>query len=502
MSFIMNFPFFSIILAMFSGIISSVLDGKRAKRVCIFMLSVVLVLSAFVLYYTMQTGESFTYMMGHFPAPWGNEIRAGVLEGFMATFFSLIMILSILSGLGRITSDVEPTKINLFFVLADMLMSSLLAMIYTNDLFTGYVFVEINTIATCGMIMIRQNGHGIVAAIRYFVLSQIGSGLFLIGISLLYDITGQLLMVPAREEVEHIISTGTYMIPFLLVIGLISIGLGIKSGLYPFHSWIPDTYGYATPAASAILSSLVSKGYIILLIKIYYRVIGFENIINTHIPDVLFGFGVVAIIMGSVDAIRQGDARRMIACSSVAQIGYIYMGIGLETNAGIVAAIFHILTHAATKAMLFLSVASLYETVGGKTDLYSLKGAGYKNIIAGGTFLIGSLSMVGFPLLSGFVSKAFFAAAALESGRKMVFTLAALVISTTLNAVYFLRLAVNIYALPQKGEPSRGHFFPEERSPYTRTNSLVSIMLIALNLFLGMFSSQLVNVIQRGLEMF
>ncbi len=502
MSFIMNFPFFSIILAMFSGIISSVLDGKWAKRVCIFMLSVVLVLSAFVLYYTMQTGESFTYMMGHFPAPWGNEIRAGILEGFMATFFSLIMILSILSGLGRINSDVEPTKINLFFVLADMLMSSLLAMIYTNDLFTGYVFVEINTIATCGMIMIRQNGHGIVAAIRYFVLSQIGSGLFLIGISLLYDITGQLLMVPARKEVEHIISTGTYIIPFLLVIGLISIGLGIKSGLYPFHSWIPDTYGYATPAASAILSSLVSKGYIILLIKIYYRVIGFENIINTHIPDVLFGFGVVAIIMGSVDAIRQGDARRMIACSSVAQIGYIYMGIGLGTNAGIVAALFHILTHAATKAMLFLSIASLYETVEGKTDLYSLRGAGYKNIIAGGTFLIGSLSMVGFPLLSGFVSKAFFAAAALERGRKMVFTLAALVISTTLNAVYFLRLAVNIYALPQKGEPARGHFFPEERSPYTRTNSMVSILLIALNLFLGMFSSQLVNVIQRGLEMF
>ena len=502
MSFIVNFPFFSIILAMFSGIISSALNGKWAKRICILMLGIVLGLSACVLYYTVETGTEFTYMMGHFPAPWGNEIRAGVLEGFMATFFTLIMILSVLSGLGRIFSDVEPTKVNLFFVLVDMMMSSLLAMIYTNDLFTGYVFVEINTIATCGMIMIRQNGHGILAAIRYFVMSQIGSGLFLIGISLLYDITGQLLMVPAREEVEHIISTGVYRTPFLLVIGLISIGLGIKSGLYPFHSWIPDTYGYATPAASAILSSLVSKGYIILLIKIFYRVIGFKNLFQTHILDILFVFGIIAMIMGSIDAIRQRDARRMIACSSVAQIGYIYMGIGLGTEAGMVASLFHILTHAATNAMLFLSVASLYEAVEGKTDYDSLRGVGYRNKLAGFTFLVGSLSMVGFPMLSGFVSKAFFASAALESSTKMYFTWAALVISTTLNATYFLRMVVNIYALPQKGESVRGHYFLEERSPYTKTNGFVSIALIGLNLFLGMFSTHVVDLLMKGLSMF
>ena len=91
MSFIVNFPFFSIILAMFSGIVSSALNGKWAKRICIVMLTIVLVLSACVLFYTVETGEEFTYMMGHFPAPWGNEIRAGVLEGFMATFLSSTM---------------------------------------------------------------------------------------------------------------------------------------------------------------------------------------------------------------------------------------------------------------------------------------------------------------------------------------------------------------------------------------------------------------------------
>ena len=152
--------------------------------------------------------------------------------------------------------------------------------------------------------------------------------------------------------------------------------------------------------------------------------------------------------------------------------------------------------------MLFLSVASLYEAVEGKTDYDSLRGVGYRNKLAGFTFLVGSLSMVGFPMLSGFVSKAFFASAALESSTKMYFTWAALVISTTLNATYFLRMVVNIYALPQKGESVRGHYFLEERSPYTKTNGFVSIALIGLNLFLGMFSTHVVDLLMKGLSMF
>ena len=144
MDFIRNFPFFSIILAMFCGILSSVLKGKWARHLCLFMIITVMVLSGAVLWYTAKTG-SFTYMMGHFPAPWGNEIRAGVLEALTATFFAVIMFLSLLGGMKHIFADVEETKTNLFFILVDLLMSSLLALIYTNDLFTAYVFCLLYT---------------------------------------------------------------------------------------------------------------------------------------------------------------------------------------------------------------------------------------------------------------------------------------------------------------------------------------------------------------------
>ena len=509
LEFFRNFPFFSIILAMFSGIISSALNGKWARRVCLTMVSLVLLLSIGTLVYTASLGESVTYMMGHFPAPWGNEIRFGVLEALMAVFFTVIMLLSILGGMNHIRTDIEETKVNLFFVLINLMMSSLLALIYTNDLFTGYVFVEINTIAACGMIMIRQNGHGIVAAIRYMVMSQIGSGLFLIGISILYDITGQLLMVSAREEVDVIAETGQYWIPLVVIIALISVGLGIKSGLYPFHSWIPETYGYATPTASAILSSLVSKGYIILLVKIYYRVIGIEVVNSTHVQNALFAFGVIAMIMGSVHAIQQDDVRKVIAYSSVAQIGYIYMGIGLGTKAGMIAALFHIMTHAATKSMLFISATGLYEVSDGKTDFVSLRGSGYRNHLAGIAFSAGALSMVGFPMLSGFISKLLFATAALERPHKMLIMIFALVISTVLNAIYFLRLVVTIYSARDPKESRHvGHFYHENvtagKGRYVNSVPAIlsMLLLIALNLFLGLFSGMVVNAIQSGLAMF
>lgn len=497
MSFVQNFPFFSIILAMFSGIVSSVLNGKAARRLSIAAILVTTVLSGSVLWYCAVTGESYTYMMGHFPAPWGNEIRAGVLEGVTALFFGIVMFLSVLGGMKHTEMDVEETKQNLFYIMIDLMLSSLLALVYTNDLFTAYVFVEINTIAGCGLIMIRQKGRSLSSAIRYMIMSQLGSGLFLIGLSLLYDVTGQLLMSPAREAVEQLAREGRFEIPMLVILAVISVGLAIKSGLYPFHYWIPDTYGYATPTASAILSGLVSKGYIFLLIKIFYRVLGREHVIASQIVNVLFLFGVAGMIMGSVHAIMEKDTRQMIAYSSVAQIGYIYMGIGLGTQSGMLAAIFHIFTHSATKALLFISAVGLYEVSGDRKDYGSLRGAGYRNPLAGIGFTVGALSMVGFPMLSGFISKLLFAASALQSPHKMLITLIALAVSTTLNAVYFLRLVITLYRPAQKEGDAAGG-----KGKTSWNLRLAILCFIVLNLVLGMGSQPIVKAIGDGLMMF
>jgi len=495
MDIIRNFPAVSILLCLFAGIISSALKEKVARRLNTVLILVVTALSAATLFYVLQTGEVFVYVMGKFPAPWGNEIRAGVLEALMALFFCIIMLLSLFGGRKKLIGEVEEGKRFLYYVLTNLLLSSLLALIYTNDLFTAYVFVEINTIAACGLIMIRQNGRTIEAAARYMIMSLLGSGLLLLGICMLYDITGHLLMSNIKEEVLILAQTGQYEIPLLVTIALISVGLAIKSALFPFHTWLPDAYGYSTVSSAAMLSSLVSKGYLFLLIKIIYRVIGFEIYHDSQIINILFIFGLMGMIFGSLSAIKENDIRRMISFSSVAQIGYIYMGIGLGTEVAMAAAVFHMLSHGATKSMLFIGAIGLTDVSNGSRKFIDLTGAGYRHKIAGLAFTAGSLSMVGIPLFSGFISKLLFAQAAVINQGKMMPALIVLAISTILNAIYFMKTVIRIYTpVEEKGESIT---FKQEK-----LYGVTCIFFIVLNVVLGVMSQPIVDWIQMGLGMF
>ena len=499
MAFVQNVPFFSIMLSMFSGIVSSILPGKAAKRLNTAVILVIGAASAWLLSWLMRTGGSYTFMMGHFPAPWGNEIRAGALEAGMALFFCVIMLLSMLGGRKKLFDEVEVTKHNIYYIQTDLLLSSLLALVYTNDLFTAYVFVEINTIAACGLIMIRQNGRTIEAAVRYMIMSLLGSGLLLMGICMLYDLTGHLLMSNIKESVAAIMAAGTYQIPLTITIGLVTVGLAIKSALFPFHAWLPDAYGYSTVSSAAMLSSLVSKGYIFLLIKIFYRVVGFDIIVGSKIPNVLFLFGLSGMIFGSISAIWEKDIRRMIAFSSVAQIGYIYMGFGLGTTEGMVASIFHILAHAATKSLLFVSAIGLTDVSAGSRNFFDLTGSAYRNKVAGVGFSVGAMSMVGIPLFSGFVSKLLFAeAAVMHPTHKMMPTLIVLAVSTILNAIYFLKTVVRIY-VPEKREVEAEKGYFTMKAGQQRLYTITIILFILINLVLGMMSEPIIGIIETGL---
>ncbi|MCI8786273.1 MAG: sodium:proton antiporter [Eubacterium sp.] len=495
MEIIRNFPCLSILLAMFSAIISSALKGNGARRLNTFVVTAVGCLSAATLYLTHTTGKSYVYVMGHFPAPFGNEIRFGSLEAGMALFFCVIMLFSLNGGRGKLRIEVDPGKENLYYIMVDLLLSSLLALVYTNDLFTAYVFVEINTIAACGLIMIMESGRAIEAATRYMIMSLLGSGLFLIGLCMLYDMTGHLLMSYIQESVREIAANGTYMIPLLVTIALIVVGLAIKSALFPFHAWLPDAYGYSTVSSAAMLSSLVSKGYIFLLIKIIYRVIGFDIFVNSRIINVLFVFGLAGMIMGSTSAIRENDIRRMISYSSVAQIGYIYMGFGLGTTAGMVASVFHILSHAATKSLLFVSGVGLTDVSGEKTQFIELTGSAYRNVAAGLAFTVGSLSMVGIPLFSGFISKLLFSQAAVQSNMKMLPALIVLAVSTVLNAIYFMKTVIRIYT-PMESR------YPSVSIKKNRLYAFTLLCFMVLNVVLGMCSQPITDWITQGLSVF
>ena len=492
-----NLPFAMILLPLASASLTSILKGKAARRTAIVVITAVTAMAAAFVILMRGYGQSYTYMMGHFPAPWGNEIRAGMLEAVTALCFAVVMLFSVLGGLRDIERDILPDRQNLYFVMCELTTAALMAQVFTNDVFTGYVFLEIMTIAACALISARTKGRTLVAATRYMIMNLVGSGLFLLGLTLLYDLTGHLLMSNIQEKIVALSATGKYQQPLTMVIALVTIGLGIKSALFPFHTWVPDAYSSSTPTSSAILSSLISKGYIFLLIKFYYRVFGLRVVVTTQVEDVLLVFGAAGAVIGSVLAIRQLDIRRMVAYSSVAQIGYIYMAVGLGTQSGMTAALFQLMAHAICKALLFIATGGICDASGDKRSFTFLRGAAYRHPVAGAAFTVGALSMIGIPFLSGFTVKLAYAeAAVLWGGPRMITVLAVLAVSTMLNAIYFGRTVMTLFRLREEQIPQQKKW---------RGGPCFALSCAALSLLtfiLGLAADPVLAAIRQGLEMF
>lgn len=446
--FYQNIPFACIFLCMASGILMPLCKKGKTAFTFTFCVSLInIVLASILLYFTSTNGNRFVYMMGHFPAPWGNEIAAGPLEALLALMFSTVIALSLLGGKNSIHEDILEPKQPLYFVMLNLLHASMLALTYTNDIFTGYVFIEINTLAACAIVMARDTAKTIAATIRYLVISLLGSGLFLIGIVLLYCITGHLLMPNLQEKVLELVATGKYMEPLTIVVGLITAGIAIKSALFPFHAWLPFAHGGATTTSSSILSGLVLKAYIILLIKLFFSVFSIDIIRMLNITDIMFVFGIMGMIYASIKAMREEHIKRMLAYSSVAQIGYVFMGLGLGTEIGIIAAVYQIIVHAVTKPLLFSSASRLSEVQGHEKSLYRLRGSARTDKLAGIAFTLGGLSMIGIPLLGGFAAKFMLAQAAVTGGTlSQWISLFALALSSVLNALYYVPAIIAIWS--------------------------------------------------------
>lgn len=494
--FAYNIPFFSIFIAMITAIITPVMPNKKRlpERVTCINVAIIGLLSS-ILLFSLNSPEipvSFRFMMGHFPAPWGNELRAGPLEALLALVFCISMLLSLTGNFDYTAHDVTERGRPFFCILINLLMASLLALLYTNDLFTSYVFIEINTIAACAIVTVKKGGQSVRAALRYLILSMAGSGLILISICILYDLTGHLLMEPMHEAIKKLIAQNLYIHPLTVALYLMTAGLAVKSALYPFASWLHDAHGSATNASSSILSGLVLKGHIFLIIKIFCRVFGIDIIHLLRMDTQLLIFGLLGMIMGSVHAIGQSEAKEMVAWSSVAQVGYIFLGIGLNSQAGIAAACLHIIIHATIKPMLFTSVGGLSAAADYKKGLHDLMGTFYNNKWAGFGFIAGACSMMGIPTFAGFASKLTLTMASFES-KAIVWALAALTASSVLNALYYVPAMIVILTPNSKS----GHV---ALNPVSFIYKISMTAFLALNFFLGLFCMPVLRIIERGVS--
>ena len=493
MPFIWNLPFLCIFLAMVSAILLSVLPGaKRAYWITVGVSALCCLGSLVFLFWITKADAAWAFPMGKFPAPFGNEIKIGPLQGLLTAAFSAVMCLSLLGGKEDLFRDVDWKKMGLACVMFNMVLASLFVLTYTNDIFTAYVFIEISTIAACALVMIRDSGPTLVATVRYLFISLLGSGLFLVSVVLLYAVTGHLLMPQLHESVQKLASTGEYRRVLALCLAMMTAGIGVKSAMFPFHRWLPDAHGSATTTGSAVLSGLVLKGYAVLLVLMYCRVFTLDLVRSFHITDAVFVLGFCGMILGSVRAIGETHIKRMLAWSSVAQLGYVFMGIGLGTPEGVAAALFQILAHAFAKPLLFVSAGRLSAVTGHEKQLSALRGSAWRDTLAGFGFAFGALSMVGVPLFGGFAAKFGLASAALGGDWRRAAALLVLAVSSVLNALYYLPALIAVWS----GKPE-----PAPRTEKDPCAHVAIALFMAGVLFLGLCFSPVMDLIVRGLEL-
>ena len=488
-----HIPLWAVIVPIIAGVLMTVI---RRERITLYLHVASIGFTALahivLLHYLMNSETSaYIYHLGSAGAPWVNTFSIGYVEIILGLVFSLVLILSVWGGLNEMQEDISVHKRYLYYFFINIVYASLLVLVYTNDIFTAYVFLEINTIVACLIIVINESGATILATIKYFVMAAVGSGLFLFSIAILYSITGHLAISHLHEAIQMLYQSGTYRLPLMMTLILFFVSLATKAALFPFHNWLPDAHSSATPSSSAILSGLVLKGYIVFFIKVVYRIYGVEVVRGLNMFPIILGFGILSMIAGSILALQQRDVKKMIAYSSVSQMGYIFAGIGLGTTAGLVAATFHMLAHAITKSSLFITAGKMIHKTG-ERDIRNYGGLGRIFPWTFGLFAIGGLSMIGIPPLAGFTSKWTLGLAALEGQHYSLILF--ITLSTLLNVAYYLPIIIRSFFNEAQNESMTLHSDVTEFD----TNYIAIILLVVGIVMLGVWGGQIMNILAQG----
>jgi multicomponent Na+:H+ antiporter subunit D len=390
------------------------------------------------LWLQVQREGVVAYEIGSWPAPWGIEYRIDGLSAFVLMLVSGVAAIVLPYCRRSIEAELPREQQYLFYAMFGLCLAGLLGIVATGDAFNVFVFIEISALASYVLIALGRDRKALLASYQYLIMGTIGATFLVIGIGMLYLMTGTLNLADMRER----LAGASDMRPVLTALAFITVGMSLKLALFPLHQWLPNAYAHAPSAVSAFLAATSTKVSIYVLLRFHFSVFDAGFVYDIGVREVLLALSLAAMFIASAAAIFQSDLKRLLAYSSIAQIGYITLGLSLGSATGLTASIVHLFNHGITKAGLFMLAGGAVLVVGA-SSMTRLAGLGRTMPLTSFGIVLGGLGLVGVPGTAGFISKWTLIVAALERGHWwLVF---AIVLSSLLALAYVWRFVEVAY---------------------------------------------------------
>ncbi|HEX2256875.1 MAG TPA: monovalent cation/H+ antiporter subunit D family protein [Afifellaceae bacterium] len=434
-------PALQVVAPLFAAVLCALVRRGQAAWLVALLVSLAMPFIAAAMLIQVWNGGPISYAMGGWAPPYGIEYRVDLLSGFVLLLVSFTAAVMLPFAHRSVASEVPEDRQAWFYTVYLLTLTGLLGITITGDAFNAFVFLEISSLGSYAMIAMGRNRCALIASYRYLVLGTVGATFYVIGVALLYLMTGTLNFADMADRLADVDSIR----PLVAALAFLTVGISLKFALFPLHGWLPDAYAFAPSFATAFLAATATKAAIYLIVRYFYSIYGFGFAIDIDIEPlagVLIALSVMAMFAASFVAIFQDDIKRMLAYSSVAQIGYITLGIGLANEAGLTGGIVHLFNHALMKGALFLAVGAVVYRVGA-CRFRDFAGLGRAMPLTLAAFVVAGLSLIGVPGTAGFISKWYLAVGALDKGWWWMVLL--LVASSLISVVYIGRVVEAAY---------------------------------------------------------
>ena len=434
---------------------------------------------------TMAAGE-IHYELGGWAAPYGIEYVVDPVNAWVVVIVALIGALVAPYARVSVEREITEDRIPLFYAAFILCLTGLLGIAVTGDVFNVFVFLEISSLSAYALIALGSDRRALTASFQYLIMGSVGATFIVIGIGLMYVMTGTLNMADLADRLPEVSGTRTIPVAFTFL----TVGITLKLALFPLHLWLPNAYTYAPSAVTAFIASTATKVAVYLLLRFFFTIFGATFSFDVmQLDRILMPLALIAIVTMSLVAIYQENVKRLLAYSSVAQIGYMVLGISFASVLGLTAGILHLFNHALMKGALFMSMGCVMYRVG-SVRLERMHGLGRAMPWTMAAFVVGGLSLIGVPFTVGFISKWYLVQAALEQG---MWPVAGVVLLGSLLALMYVWKVVEV-AYFREADPEL------EISEAPLSLLAPTWVLVLGNLYFGINASDSVGIATRAAE--